>query len=112
MTAATMALQGIAFGAKGFMSDFGAWNEDVARAMASAEGVDLQDCHWAAIRFMRDYYETYELPPSPHTMIKMVGEQLSATRCTTKTLKQLFPNGGCKQACRLAGLPTYYCHAC
>jgi len=102
----------VEIGPKGFVLDFDAWDEDVARAMAAEEGLELGDCHWKAIHFIRRYYQEFEIPPSARVMIHEVGEQLSAARCTFKTLKQLFPNGGCRQACRLAGLPTYYCSAC
>jgi tRNA 2-thiouridine synthesizing protein E len=46
-------------------------------------------------------------------VIKAVGEKLiQNARCTRKALEALFPQGGCKQACRIAGLPDYYCHSC
>jgi sulfur relay (sulfurtransferase) DsrC/TusE family protein len=32
--------------------------------------------------------------------------------CTKQTLREIFPMGGCKHACRLAGLPESYCHSC
>ena len=102
----------VAFGPKGFIADFDDWDENVARAMAQNEGLELTDCHWKAITFIRQYYRQNEIPPTPRVMIKEVGEQLHAYRCTYGTLKSLFPNGGCKQACRLAGLPDYYYAAC
>jgi tRNA 2-thiouridine synthesizing protein E len=102
----------IPLGPKGFMVEFSAWDEDIARAMAAEEGLELQDCHWKAIHFIRQYFDRFEIPPSPRVMIKEVGDQLHAYRCTYRTIKELFPGGGCKQACRLAGLPDYYCHAC
>ena len=102
----------IDFGPKGFIADFNDWDEDVARVLADNEGLELQDCHWKAILFIRRYYQQHEIPPSPRVMIKEVGSQLHEYRCTYGTLKELFPNGGCKQACRLAGLPDYYCSSC
>ena len=99
-------------GPKGFLASFTDWDEDVARALAAADGLELQECHWKAIRFIRSYFQQFEIPPLPRVMIREVGDELSSYRCTYKTLKQLFPNGGCRQACRLAGLPDYYCTAC
>ena len=97
----------------GFMLDYAAWNENVTKEMAQKEGVELTDCHWEVIRFLRDYYGEFEVPPSPRTLIKAVGHQLTlGKKCTRKELEDLFPNGGCKQACRFAGLPTYYCSDC
>jgi tRNA 2-thiouridine synthesizing protein E len=102
----------VEFGRKGFIVNFNDWSEDVAKALAAEDGLDLQECHWKAINFIREYFEKFEIPPTPKVMIREVGHELTNYRCTYKTLKQLFPNGGCKQACRLAGLPDYYCHAC
>lgn len=98
---------------KGYMRDFDDWNEDVAREMAAKEGIELGDCHWTVIHFLRDYYHTYEMPPSPQIVLKTLGETLiENVRCTRKNLAALFPEGGCKQACRFAGLPRHYCHSC
>jgi tRNA 2-thiouridine synthesizing protein E len=45
-------------------------------------------------------------------MIQEVGHKLNEHRCTYNDVKRLFPKGGIKQACRIAGLPDFYCHAC
>lgn len=110
----TIEVQGrsIEFGPKGFMAHFDDWDEDVAAALAAEDGLDLQECHWKAIHFIRAYFKEFEMPPTPKVMIREVGSELHEYRCTYKTLKELFPKGGCKQACRLAGLPEYYCIAC
>ena len=102
----------VPLGPKGFVADFDDWDEEVARAMARNEGLELQDCHWKAITFIREFFRQHEIPPTPRILIKEVGEQLHEYRCTYGTLKTLFPDGGCKQACRLAGLPDYYCASC
>lgn len=99
-------------GNKGFLLHFEDWDDNVAKEMAAREGLELQECHWVAIRFIREYFTNYEVPPNPRNLIKEIGEKIDAHRCTRTTLKKLFPDGGCSQACRLAGLPDYYCHAC
>ncbi|NEX21059.1 TusE/DsrC/DsvC family sulfur relay protein [Thiorhodococcus mannitoliphagus] len=97
----------------GLLADFDAWAPEIALAMAEEEGLDLSDCHWKVIHFLRDYYATHEMPPSPKVIVKSIGAELSEhVPCTRKHLESLFPDGGCKQACRLAGLPRYYCHSC
>ena len=96
----------------GYLANFSDWNRDVANVMAENDGLQLSDCHWVAINFLRDFYEQYEVPPSDRLMIKRVGEQIMAYGCTKKTLNEIFPKGGCKHACRLAGLPESYCHSC
>lgn len=102
----------IAFGPKGFIVSFDDWNEDLAQLLAQQDDLELQECHWTAVRFIRDYFQRFEIPPSPKVLIKEIGTELHAYRCTHKTLWELFPGGGCKQACRLAGLPDYYCYSC
>ncbi len=98
---------------KGYLVDFDAWDKDIAQAIAAEEGLTLSECHWAVIGFLREYYGELEHPPSPRIVVKRIGERLTMNApCTRKTLEAMFPGGGCKQACRIAGLPDYYCHAC
>jgi tRNA 2-thiouridine synthesizing protein E len=104
--------QSIAFSPKGFLASFDAWDEEVAEQLAKEDGLELKECHWTAIRFIRDFYLKFEVPPSPRVLIRDVGDKLLGVRCTYRTLKELFPKGGCRQACRLAGLPDYYCPSC
>lgn len=104
--------QHIELNGQGFLANYEDWNRDLAMAIAHEDGLDLTECHWTAINFMREFYKTYEIPPSPRVIIKAVGDKLTAGTCTRRTLEALFPKGGCKQACRIAGLPDYYCHSC
>lgn len=96
----------------GHLQNFQDWTEEVALELAQEEELVLTACHWAAIHFLRDYYAENEIPASPRILIKEVGEKLHAWHCTYSTLKELFPKGGIKQACRIAGLPEAYCHSC
>jgi TusE/DsrC/DsvC family sulfur relay protein len=98
---------------KGHLARFDEWDEDIAIGLAEGEGLTLSECHWVVIGFLRDYYATFEHPPSPRLVVRGIGAQLTLNGpCTRKTLETLFPDGGCKQACRVAGLPDYYCPAC
>ena len=98
---------------RGFLARFDEWNHDRAVALAAAEKLTLGDAHWSVISFLRDYYATHEMPPTPRLVIKAVGHLISAhVPFTRRDLEALFPGGGCKQACRIAGLPDYYCHGC
>jgi len=96
----------------GFLVNFDDWSEDIAKDMAAAENLELTACHWLTINFLRDYFSEFEVPPSPRIVKKEIGDKISAWGCTNKTLEKAFPLGGCKQACRLAGLPAHYCNAC
>ncbi|MEA3273975.1 MAG: TusE/DsrC/DsvC family sulfur relay protein [Pseudomonadota bacterium] len=113
MTAMQIAGRALEFNPKGYLVNFDDWNREVGEALAQEEGLQLSDCHWRVIGFLRDYYGEYEHPPSPRLIIKGIGEKLTMNApCTRKTLEALFPVGGCKQACRIAGLPDFYCHSC
>lgn len=97
---------------KGHLANFADWSEEVAKVMARKDGLELSECHWLTIRFLREFYEEYEVPPSDRMLIKSIGDKISDYGCTKGTLNQIFPKGGCRHACRLAGLPDAYCHAC
>lgn len=97
---------------EGYLVQFTDWNEDVAKALAAEDDLRLSECHWTAINFLREYYSEYRVAPSPRVIIQAVGDKLDQRHCNGETLERLFPHGGCKHACRLAGLPDYYCHAC
>lgn len=98
---------------EGYLANFDDWDEDVARILAQEDSLTLAHCHWEVIRFMRGFYAEYNVNPSPRIVIKTIGEKLIAEKkCSIKVLDELFPHGGCKQVCRIAGLPHYYCHSC
>ncbi|MCB1852465.1 MAG: TusE/DsrC/DsvC family sulfur relay protein [Gammaproteobacteria bacterium] len=97
---------------KGYLANFEDWDQSVAEALASLDQMNLTRCHWIAINFLRDFYRKFEVPPSPRILLKAVGNQISENGCSRKDLDLIFPKGGCKHACRLAGLPDAYCHAC
>lgn len=103
----------VRFNKKGFIANFDDWSREIAAAMAEQQGLKLSECHWAVIEFLRDYYAFHEIPPTPKVIIRELGQTVSPhTPCTKRKLEALFPDGGCKQACQLAGLPDYYCHSC
>lgn len=82
-------------------------------AMAEEQELKLTDCHWEVINFLREYYEDFETPPSPKQILAVCGEKITGSiTCRQKHLKEIFPDGGCKQACTLAGLPRHYCNSC
>jgi tRNA 2-thiouridine synthesizing protein E len=113
MTAVQIAGREVNFNKKGHLARFLDWDNELAAALADEEGLALTDCHWSVINFLREYYAFHEMPPSPKVIVREVGHEVSKhAACTRKNLESLFPNGGCKQACRIAGLPEYYCHAC
>ncbi len=113
MSSMQIAGRDLEFNGQGYLARFEDWDPSLAEALAEEEGLTLSECHWKVIEFLRDFYHTHELPPSPRVVIRSIGRELSEhVPCTRKHLDALFPDGGCKQACRVAGLPSYYCHSC
>ncbi len=99
-----------AFNDKGSLLDYDTWDRDFAIEMARDHGLELTDCHWLIIDFLRDYYAQYEIAPDPREIIKKLSKQINpVTPCTRKHLEGLFGEGGCKLACKIAGLPDCHC---
>jgi len=82
----------------GFMQEPELWNEDVAKALATTEGVeDLNPDHWKVVNYLRDYYEKFQVAPMIRKLCKETGFSL-------KEIYELFPSGPAKGACKVAGL--------
>jgi tRNA 2-thiouridine synthesizing protein E len=82
----------------GFMEEPDLWNEEVALALATTEGVDeLTDEHWKVVKYLRDYYAEFQIAPMIRKLCKETGFPL-------KKIYELFPSGPAKGACKVAGL--------
>ena len=82
----------------GFMDDPDLWNEEVAKALATTEGVDdMTDEHWKLVNYLRDYYLKFGIAPMIRKLCKETGFPL-------KKVYELFPSGPAKGACKVAGL--------
>lgn len=88
----------IAVDEDGFMEDPETWNERVALALASTEGVEvLTEDHWKMINYLRDYYQKFGIAPMIRKLCKETGFSL-------KQVYDMFPSGPAKGACKVAGL--------
>ena len=84
-----------------FLADFNEWDENFARGMAPKAGIvsGLSEDHWKIIHFIRDgFKETGKCP--------LVYETCRVNRLHLQELKNLFPAGYLRGACKLAGV-TY-----
>jgi len=90
---------------EGYLTDWAVWNEGLAGAMAQQDGLDLTDAHWEVIRFLRDYFEKYQIAPMIKILTKELAKKYGKEKGNTKYLYELYPAGPAKQACRYAGLP-------
>jgi TusE/DsrC/DsvC family sulfur relay protein len=82
----------------GFMQEPDQWNEEVAKALATTEGVDnLTEEHWKLVNYLREYYLKYGIATMIRKLCKETGFPL-------KKVYELFPSGPAKGACKVAGL--------
>lgn len=81
------------------------WNEDVARAIADAEGIELTDKHWDVINYLRDeYLNNNQNQPMERQLLKDIGKRWGS-KPTSKDVYKLFPLAPTKQGTKVAGLP-------
>jgi tRNA 2-thiouridine synthesizing protein E len=85
--------------AEGFLTNPEQWNEQIATAIAAANGVgELTERHWLVVRFMRDRYLATGTAPT----IRSLGKESGVA---VKELYQLFPKGPAKLAAKIGGIP-------
>ena len=90
---------------EGYLTNIQEWEEGVAEVMSKEDDLELTDDHWAIIKFLREYYEEYQIAPAVRVLTKAVGKKMGKDKGNSKYLYGLFPYGPAKQACRYAGLP-------
>ena len=84
---------------EGFMEKPEEWDEEVAKAFATTEGIEeMTDEHWAIVRFIREYWLEHDTAP-------MVRKLCQASGVNLRQMYKLFPSGPAKGACKVAGLP-------
>lgn len=90
---------------EGYLRDLSDWSEDLAKAIAEKESLDLSEAHWEVINFLREGYHSTGTVPNIRQLQKSFSKVYGAEKGSTKYLYSLFPYGPAKQACRMAGLP-------
>ena len=88
--------------AEGYLIEPDDWSEAVATLLAQEENIQLNDDHWDAIRFMRDFYQEHQVAADARFVIKHLAERMGKE--AQKKLFELFPYGYVKQACKIAGM--------
>jgi tRNA 2-thiouridine synthesizing protein E len=82
----------------GFMQEPDKWNEEIAKALATTEGVnELTEEHWKLVNYLRTYFLQFGVAPMIRKLCKETGFDL-------KKVYALFPSGPAKGACKVAGL--------
>jgi TusE/DsrC/DsvC family sulfur relay protein len=88
----------------GNLTDPNTWNEDVAKALAAKDGIELTQEHWDVLNYLRsEYFDNNEQP-----MERAINKGMSKIwdrKVTSKDLYVLFPLAPSKQGNKIAGLP-------
>ena len=82
----------------GYLVSMDAWTPEVAREMAQADGVELDDSKWAHIIKAREYYDENGVVPPIRKFAKYVGED-------QKVMFQMWMTGPMKPITKYGGLP-------
>lgn len=90
---------------QGYLLDYKQWNEDVAVLLAQADDMELTDAHWEVIRFVREFYLTYNTSPAIRALTKAMKTEFGEEKASSRYLYRLFKEGPAKQATKYAGLP-------
>lgn len=89
----------------GNLVNYADWNEDVAKALAEDEGVDLTPQHFEVLEYLRDeYINNGGNQPMERVILKDMGKRWGK-KVSSKDMYTLFPKAPSKQGNRIAGLP-------
>jgi TusE/DsrC/DsvC family sulfur relay protein len=83
---------------EGFLTRHDEWDDDLARDLAALIGVELDEAHWAPLRFMREDSASSGITPTLRRMQTVGGFDI-------KELYRLYPGKPAKKMAWLAGLP-------
>lgn len=78
------------------------WNQQVARQLATDQGLELGEDHWDAIQGLQEYFSKHEFGKR-RELIDALNEKFH-TKGGMKYLYSLFPAGPVAQGCIIAGL--------
>lgn len=90
---------------EGYLESLSDWNQEVATAIANAEGISLTDAHWEIIFLLQTFHKDFEHSPAMRILVKYVKQQLGEDKGNSIYLLQLFPGSPAKIAAKIAGLP-------
>ncbi|MDX2370119.1 MAG: TusE/DsrC/DsvC family sulfur relay protein [Colwellia sp.] len=95
----------IATDKQGYLLDHTLWQEALAEVMAKNDEFELTEAHWEVIKFVRQFYLTYNTSPAIRALTKAMKAELGEDKASSRYLFKLFPDGPAKQATKYAGLP-------
>jgi len=82
----------------GYLADMGQWTPDLGRAMAAADGIELDDTKWGQILKAREYYDEFSVVPPIRKFAKYVKQD-------QKDMFKAWMTGPMKPITKYGGLP-------
>jgi TusE/DsrC/DsvC family sulfur relay protein len=82
----------------GYLTDMANWSEEIGKAMAEVDGVELDDVKWEHIMKAREVYEDSQTVPPIRKFAKAIGED-------KKDMFKLWNTGPMKPITKYGGLP-------
>ncbi|RMG31248.1 MAG: TusE/DsrC/DsvC family sulfur relay protein [Gammaproteobacteria bacterium] len=82
----------------GYLVNMNDWTPEIGRAMAAADGVELDDDKWAQILKAREFFELYNSVPPIRKFAKYIGRD-------QKELFRIWMTGPMKPITKYGGLP-------
>jgi tRNA 2-thiouridine synthesizing protein E len=99
MSTTLMTYHDLALDAEGFLQKPEQWSEEIAREIASENGIAaLTEPHWQVVKLMRNKFLATGAAPTIRSLGKESGVAI-------KELYQLFPKGPAKLAAKIGGIP-------
>ena len=89
----------------GNLTDPGAWDEDVAKALAAEDNIELTQEHFDVLNYLRsEYLDNGGEQPMERAINKGMSK-IWGRKISSKDLYNLFPGAPSKQGNKIAGLP-------
>jgi tRNA 2-thiouridine synthesizing protein E len=82
----------------GYLTDMTAWTPDIGRAMAQADGIELDEVKWGHILKAREFYDEHSVVPPIRKFSKYVGQD-------QKEMFKVWMTGPMKPITKYGGLP-------
>ena len=82
----------------GYLADMSQWTPELGRAMAEADGIELNDDKWEQILKAREYYDEYSVVPPIRKFAKYLKQD-------QKELFKAWMTGPMKPITKYGGLP-------
>ena len=95
----------VALDSDGYLKQLSDWDESVAYALASQEGLELTPAHWEVIELVQAFYRETGLSPATRALVKLVAQRAGADKGRSIYLMKLFGGKPALSVSRIAGLP-------